>query len=68
LRRGYYQEAMHHFRLQNDARNFGRAFGFFRRQWMEENFWMFALALGILMIVPPVVKKTRSVLKEIRES
>ena len=68
LRQGYYREAMEFFRLERDQLGYGRAFGFFRRQWMEENFWMFALALGVVMIVPPVVKKVIKVRREIRES
>jgi tetratricopeptide (TPR) repeat protein len=68
LRQGYYREAMRYFRLQNDQRNYGRAFGFYRRQWMEENFWMFALGLGVLMVVPPVAKRIVKVRKEINES
>jgi sugar lactone lactonase YvrE len=68
LRQGNYREAMHYFRLQNDFRNYGRAFGFYRRIWMEENFWMFAAGLGVLMIVPPIVKKVIKVRREIRES
>jgi len=68
LRRGYYREAMHFFQLQNDARNYGRAFNFYRRQWMEENFWMFVLGFGILIFVPPVVKTVLKVRKEIMEA
>jgi hypothetical protein len=68
LRQGYYRDAMGFFRQPNDFRNFGRAFGFYRRIWMERNFWIFALVIGVLMIVPPVVKKVRKVRKEIRES
>ena len=68
LRQGYYREAMHFFRLQNDFRNYGRAFNFYRRIWMEQNFWMFALGIGILIVVPPVVKKVIKVRREIRES
>ena len=68
LRQGYYREAMRYFRLENDATGYGRAFGFYRRIWMEENFWMFAVAIGILMIVPPVVKKALKVRREILES
>ncbi|MDR0273032.1 MAG: hypothetical protein LBI27_06925 [Clostridiales bacterium] len=68
LRQGQYREAMEYFKDQNDYRNYGRAFGFYRRIWMEQNFWMFALALGVLMIVPPVVRKVIKVRREIRES
>jgi len=68
LRQGYYRRAMHYFRLQNDPENFGRAFNFYRRQWMEDNFWMFALALGILMVIPPVVKHILKIRREIMEA
>jgi tetratricopeptide (TPR) repeat protein len=68
LRQGYYREAMDYFRLQNDQRNFGRAFGFHRRVLMEEWFWLVAVAVGILMIVPPIVKRIRKVRREIREA
>ena len=68
LRQGYYLEAMRLFELEHDRIGYGRAFGFFRRQWMEEYFWIFAVALGVVMIVPPVVKKILKVRREIRES
>ena len=68
LRQGHYREAMDYFRLQNDYRNYGRAFGFYRRIWMENYFWIFALGLGILIVVPPVVKKVIKVRREIKET
>ncbi|MCL2364893.1 MAG: hypothetical protein FWC71_09560 [Defluviitaleaceae bacterium] len=68
LRRGYYRQAMHYFRLTNDNSNFGRAFGFYRRIWMEENFWIFVVVVGVLVIVPPVVKKVLKVRREILAS
>jgi hypothetical protein len=68
LRQGEYREAMEYFRLQNDYKNYGRAFGFYRRIWMENYFWIFALGLGVLMVVPPVVKKIIKVRREINES
>ena len=68
LRQGYYREAMRYFRLQRDAQNYGRAFSFYRRQWVEANFWMFALGLGILVLVPPVVRYVRSIRRELQEA
>jgi len=64
----YYSRAMRYFRLQNDRRNYGRAFGFYRRIWVEQYFWIIVVVLGTLFIVPPVVRKIRKVRKEIRES
>ncbi|MCL2016932.1 MAG: hypothetical protein FWG68_11870 [Defluviitaleaceae bacterium] len=68
LRQGYYRQAMDMFRIQNDSANFGRAFSFYRRVWMENYFWIFAAVIGVLMIVPPVVRQTLKVRREIRNS
>jgi len=68
LRQGYYREAMRYFRLQNDALNYGRAFGFYRRQWVEENFWLFGTGFALIILVPPVVKRVRSVRRELKEA
>ena len=67
LRQGYYREAMRYFRLQNDTLNFGRAFGFYRRIWVEENFWMFGVGFGFLIFFPPIVKKAIAIKKELEE-
>ena len=67
LRQGYYREAMRYFRLQNDTLNYGRAFGFYRRQWVDEHFWIFALAIGILIVVPPIIRKIKQIRRELRE-
>jgi len=68
LRQGYYREAMRYFRLEFDWIGYGRAFGFYRRQWAEENFWIFAIIVLGLLIVPPVVKRVMRVRKEIMEA
>jgi len=68
LRQGNYRQAMHYFRIERDSVGYGRAFGFFRRQWMEDHFWMFALALGALIIIPPVVKRALKIRREIAQS
>jgi len=68
LRQGYYREAMQYFYLNNDFEGFGRAFGFYRRQWMEENFWIFVLVIGSLIIVPPVFKLVRRIRREVMEA
>jgi hypothetical protein len=67
LRQGYYRDAMYYFRLQRDAFNYGRAFSFYRRDWVERNFWMFAVGVGALIIIPPVIKKGISLRREMKE-
>ena len=68
LRQGYYREAMNYFRQEGDREGYGRAFGFYRRQWMEDNFWIFVLVIGVLIVVPPVVRGVLKIRKEIREA
>lgn len=68
LRQGNYRQAMRYFRIADEPGGYGRAFGFYRRIWMEENFWMFVVAIGVLIIVPPTVKKVIKVRKEILAS
>ena len=68
LRLGYYQQAMHYFRLQDDYRNFGRAFGFYRQEWVERHFVLFASAIALIILVPPVVKKSRKIYLDILHS
>ena len=68
LRLGYYREAMAYFASQSDARNYGRAFGFYRQIWVEEHFWIFASAVGVLIIVPPVIRIGKKVKKDIEEA
>ncbi|MCL1877722.1 MAG: hypothetical protein FWF80_02585, partial [Defluviitaleaceae bacterium] len=68
LRLGNYREAMHFFSLQFDFDGYGRAFNFYRRIWMEDNFWIIASVLGVLIIVPPVIKRVLKLRREIRES
>ncbi|MCL2285981.1 MAG: hypothetical protein FWC32_06395 [Firmicutes bacterium] len=68
LRQGYYRDAMRYFQLNDDFRGYGRAFGFYRRQWMEDHFWIFAIVIGTLIVVPPVVKFVLRIRREVLES
>ncbi|MCL2355886.1 MAG: hypothetical protein FWC70_01845 [Defluviitaleaceae bacterium] len=68
LRMGNYREAMHFFRLQSDYLGYGRAFNFYRRIWMEQNFWILAVVVGVAIVVPPVIKIVLKLRREINES
>jgi tetratricopeptide (TPR) repeat protein len=68
LRQGYYREAMVYFKLFNDYQGYGRAFGFYRRQWVEEHFMIFAAVVGILIVVPPFIRLALRIRREVRES
>lgn len=67
LRQGYYREAMRYFSLQNDRVGFGRAFGFYRRIWIEERFWIFITVVAGLIVIPPIVRLVINLRKEFQE-
>ena len=62
IRQEKYAEAMEYFKMAKDRDNYGRAFRFYRKDWVEENIgWVVALLAAVLII--PVV---RSSIKKMR--
>jgi tetratricopeptide (TPR) repeat protein len=68
LRQGDFQRAMRYYQLKHFREGYGRAFQLYRKQWMEENLWKILLVLGIVIIVPAIVKFSIKTVKEIREA
>ncbi len=68
LRQGDYQKAMKYYKLKHFRVGYGKAFQLYRKQWMEENLWKILLILGILIIVPALIKYSIKIGKEIREA
>nr|AGS51842.1 NHL repeat protein [uncultured bacterium contig00066] len=68
LRQGEYQKAMKYYKLKHYRQGYSRAFQLYRKEWVEENLWKILLALGILIIVPLVVKYSIKIVREIREA
>jgi tetratricopeptide (TPR) repeat protein len=68
LRQGDYLTAMRNYRLKHFREGYGRAFQLYRKQWIEENLWLILLILGIVILIPTVVKFSIKVGKEIMES
>lgn len=66
LRRGEYAEAMYHFRLGNNRRDYSEAFELYRRSVIYENFGLAALiGLGLLaggLILRPWIRRRKSAL------
>ena len=62
MRQDEYAEAMDYFKMARDRDNYGRAFRFYRKIWVEENIgWLVVLIAAVLLI--PVV---RSSIKKMR--
>jgi tetratricopeptide (TPR) repeat protein len=67
LRQGEYLKAMKYYKLKHYDIGYGKAFQFYRKQWMEENLWKILLVLGILIIGPAAVKFVLKIRKEVLE-
>ena len=62
MRQENYEEAMDYFEMANDRENYGRAFRFWRAEWVEENIIWMVLVLAAVLVIPLVrraIKKTR---------
>lgn len=62
MRQEDYESAMDYFKMAKDRDNYGRAFRFYRKVWVEENIgWLVLLVVAVLLI--PVI---RSSIKKMR--
>jgi len=68
LRQGEYQKSMRYYKLKHYREGYGKAYQLYRKQWMEENLWKILLILGIILIVPPAVRFSIKLVKEIKEA
>jgi len=68
LRQKEYQKAMKYYKLKHYREGYGKAFQLYRKQWMEENLWWILLIIGILILLPPVIRFLIKTVKEIKES
>ena len=68
LRQGEYQKAMKYYKLKHYREGYGKAFQLYRKVWMEENLWWMLLVLGIVIVLPPLIKFTVKTVKEIMQA
>jgi tetratricopeptide (TPR) repeat protein len=68
LRQGDYKKAMEYYKLKYYDTGYGKAFQKYRKQWVEKNLWKILLILGIVIIMPSLVKRVSKFVKEIREA
>jgi len=68
LRQGEYQKAMKYYKLKHYREGYGKAFQLYRKQFTEENLWKMLLVLAVILFVPPIIKTTMKIVKEVREA
>lgn len=65
IQQGEYEEALSHFRVARDSKNYSEAWRFSRKMWVEDNIGiLFALAFGLL-ILPPAIRRIRKIKREV---
>lgn len=65
MRQEKYEEAMDYFKMAYDRDNYGRAFRFYRKVWVEENVgWIIAL-LAAVLIIPLVLRMFKKMRMEV---
>jgi len=65
MRQENYEEAMDYFKMAKDRDNYGRAFRFFRKDWVEENIWWMIIAIAAVLIVPLVLRAGKKMRMEV---
>ncbi|MDR3020413.1 MAG: hypothetical protein LBU66_05865 [Treponema sp.] len=68
LRQQEFQKAMRYYKLKHFREGYGKAFQLYRKQWMEENLWKLLLVITILILIPPAIKFSIKLSREIREA
>jgi sugar lactone lactonase YvrE len=68
LRQGEYEKAMRYYKLKHYREGYGKAFQLYRKQWMEENLWKILIILAVIFLLPPAVRFSIKLSKEIREA
>lgn len=65
MRAEEYQDAMELFKMAHDRDNYGRAFRYYRKIWVENNIWWVVLIIGVLVVFSIVRKTIRKVKWEV---
>jgi len=65
MRQESYKEAMDYFKMAMDRDNYGRAFRFYRKVWVEENIGWLVLLVAAVLIIPVVRSKIRKMRMEV---
>ncbi len=67
MRQEQYPEAMEYFKMAHDRVNYGRAFKYYRKEWVEKNaVWVVGILL-VVILVPLVIGKVKKTKWEVAE-
>lgn len=66
FRQEKYKEAMEYFRLKRDAKNYSKAFQYYRKEWIEANIAKVLIIVLILILVPAIIKRIIKFRRELR--
>ena len=61
LRQEKYQEAMKYFEVKRDARNYSRAWKYYRKEWVEQNMGYVIVAILVLVAIMPIFKLIKKI-------
>lgn len=65
MRAEEYEEAMELFKMAHDRDNYGRAFRYYRKIWVEKNIWWVVIIIAVLVVFSFVRKTIRKVKWEV---
>jgi len=65
MRQEDYKAAMEYFEMANDRENYGRAFRFYRAEWVEENIVWLVIGLAVVLLVPVIRSSMRKMRMEV---
>lgn len=64
LRKDEFKKAMDLFELKKDRKDYSKAFGYYRKEWIEANFGKVVLVLLLLVLIPIITKIIKKFKKE----
>lgn len=65
MRQEHFEEAMGYFKMAMDRENYGRAYRYYRKELVEDSIVPIVIVVAALLIVPPVVRKIKSMRMEV---
>ena len=65
LRQKKYKEAMEYFKLKRDRLDYSKAFKYYRKEWIEQNFAWLAIVVIAIILIPLIIGWVRKIKWEI---
>ena len=65
MRQEQYEEAMEYFKMAHDRDNYGRAYRYYRKVWVEKNIGWVVAVVVVLLVVPLVIRQIKRTKEEV---